>query len=110
MAGLVDLNEVGGRPWNGDYGLPEGQCTLRPSDFLADDAWSQLRQPGLKDVGLQSRPWRLKDEPWLKPGKTYTLGLRVRAGAGAGLPMGVEVKGVSKVRRKKWRSHRAGDG
>ena len=106
-SGCSGVAEDALRPWNGDYGLPEGQCTL------PEDAWSQLRQPGLKDVGLQSRPWRLKDEPWLQPGKTYTLGLLVRAGysartvqhgAGAGLPMGVEVKGASKVRRKKpWR-------
>ena len=98
-SGCSGVAEDALRPWNGDYGLPEGQCTL------PEDDWSPPpRQPGLKDVGLQSRPWRLKDEPWLKPGKTYTLGLRVRAGAGAGLPMGVEVKGASTVRRKKpWR-------
>ena len=97
-SGCSGVAEDALRPWNEDYGFPQGQC------LLPEDDWSQPRQPGLKDVGLQSRPWRLKDEPWLQPGKTYTLGLRVRAGAGAGLPMGVEVKGASKVRRKKpWR-------
>ena len=103
-SGCSGVAEDALRPWSPEFGLPEGQCTLSPGDFLTDDTWSQLREPGLKDVGLQSRPWRLKNERWLEPGKSFTLGLRVRASEGAGLPMAVEVRAAARVRRNKpWR-------